>query len=127
MDRPNSNPQVLALWVLNPVVFHPHLLLERWAQISPHTWLRLGAGDTGSSFTHCSWLWPYLQDQFLGGSCLLKSLQAPCHPQPLASSSLSLGGLTGRWEKGPLPVLWSCHGLLGKHSSLPGSLPPSGL
>lgn len=87
-----------------------------------------GAGDTGSPFTHCSWLWPYLQDQFLGGSCLLKSLQAPCHPQPLASSSLSLGGLTGRWEeKGPLPVLWSCHGLLGKHSSLLGSLPPSGL
>lgn len=48
------------------------------------------------------------------------------HLQPLASElSPSSTVLMGRWEdKGPLPVLWGCHGLLGKHSSLPGSLPP---
>lgn len=112
--------------MLNPVIFHPHLLLERWAQISPHTWLRLGAGGTGSSFAHCFWPLALPPGSVLGWQLSSEIPQAPCHLQPLASGSHSLGGLAGRWEKkGPLPVLWCCHGLLGKHSSLPGSLPPS--
>lgn len=50
-DPTPSTPQILlALWVLNPAVFHPYLLLGWQTQRSPSTWLRLEAGDSGSSF-----------------------------------------------------------------------------
>lgn len=73
-------------------------------------------------------LWPYLQDQFLDGRSLLKSPAGTLSPAAFGLQ-LSQPGWPGRQvgEEGPLTVLWSCYGLLGKHSSLPGSLPPSRL
>lgn len=64
-------------------------------------------------------LWSYLQDQFREGSSLLKSPQAPCHLQPLASGS-------HRWEKeGPCLC---CGVAMGCWASTPPfrgpSLPP---
>lgn len=77
--------------------------------------------------TLCTWPLALPPESVLGW--LPSSPETPAgtlsHLQPLASRSCSLAGLAGRWEnKGPLPVLWSCPGLPGKHSSLP---PGSGL